>query len=173
MRYKHNEYKIVEKYLDRKIEVKVDECWHSGKLANAEIYCLNTKRLSFLDSDVSFDSIYDSVTNEVLIAEKLISDSCNVERVDLSVPREVYIVKEYGRQMIDIKFIVNLGNNTIGMCHPSMDNEPVLCDKNLIIDEIHKEIKSCMMVINDGGILPTPDFLSDEKGNCFTKKLFK
>ena len=173
MRYRHNEYKVVEEYLDEKIEVKVDECWHRGKLLNAEVYCLNSKMLSFLDSDLSADVIDNLIADNILFAEKLISDSHSVVCRDLLVPREVYVVKEYERQMIDIKLIVNMNEDTIGMCLPSMDNEPITYDKSLVRDKLCSEIKRCKMIINDGGILPTPDFLSDEKRNCFTKKIFK
>ena len=173
MRYRHNEYKVVEEYLNEKIEVKVDECWHRGKLLNAEVYCLNSKMLNFLDSDLTPNVIDNLIAENILFAEKLISDSRNVIGNDLSVPREVYVVKEYERQMIDIKLIVNMNEDTIGMCLPSMDNEPVTYDKSLVRDKLCGEIKRCKMIINDGGILPTPDFLSDEKGKSFTKKIFK
>ncbi len=171
MRYRHNEYKVVEKYLDERIEVKVDECWHRGKLVNVEIYCLNSNMLSFFDSNLNLDIVNDLITKEVILAEKLISDKKDIPCFDLSIPRDIYIVKKYGKQMIDIKLVVNLNENTVLMCLPSMDNMLISCEKGLIRDKIYREIKTCKMIINDGGILPVPEFLLEEKGKSFVKKI--
>jgi hypothetical protein len=171
MRYRHNEYKVVEKYLDERIEVKVDECWHRGKLVNVEIYCLNSNMLSFFDSNLNLDIVNDLITKEVILAEKLISDKKDIPCFDLSIPRDIYIVKKYGKQMIDIKLVVNLYENTVLMCLPSMDNMLISCERGLIRDKIYKEIKTCKMIINDGGILPVPEFLLEEKGKSFAKKI--
>lgn len=171
MRYRHNEYKVVEKYLDERIEVKVDECWHRGKLVNVEIYCLNSNMLSFFDSNLNLDIVNDLITKEVILAEKLISDKKDIPCFELSIPRDIYIVKKYGKQMIDIKLVVNLNENTVLMCLPSMDNMLISCEKDLIRDKIYREIKTCKMIINDGGILPVPEFLLEEKGKSFVKKI--
>lgn len=171
MRYRHNEYKVVEKYLDERIEVKVDECWHRGKLVNVEIYCLNSNMLSFFDSNLNLDIVNDLIIKEVILAEKLISDKKDIPCFDLSIPRDIYIVKKYGKQMIDIKLVVNLNENTVLMCLPSMDNMLISCEKGLIRDKIYREIKTCKMIINDGGILPVPEFLFEEKGKSFVKKI--
>lgn len=171
MKYKHKEYKVVEEYFDEEIEVKVDECWLENKLESVEIYCSNSKVLKFINSNLTLNAVTASIETEVYFAEKCVSRNNGVVCNEFSNPRHVYIIEKYNKQDIVVKLVFDPGESKVEMCLPSLDNMSVFCEKKIFREKIGEEIQTCKMIINDDGILPVPDFLSDEKGKSFTKKI--
>ena len=188
-------YKVVEEYLGKNIEVSVREGWKNGKIEEAYISCfgyspmikgISHKLGNYRPSEnggvvgeivkhLSVEDVHDAIFKEIYNAERSIAKKRGVEHDNFYVTRHFHIDVDYKDQKVPVTFMVRLSTTL---------KKKVEFDRGFIIygheiigvsadnfrNEIIKGVHYGMNLVDNGYIFPVPSIFSKVKKKI--KKIF-
>lgn len=143
MEYSFKNYKIVENYLDRKIEVMVSEWWSCDGIEEATICCSSNPIVRQLGNKngLTLDYVLGAILNEFEIAEKKMCCEMREHHDGFVSNRNFSVIVEYKEQEICVNLILKAISNKLWVsCDSSAQRKVFLLSdhsyRNTIVDEI-------------------------------------
>ena len=178
--YEYKKYKVIEKYLGKKIEVNVSECWSSEGIESADVSCSYNTILRSLGHSIenykpyeyggvigevvkrlSVDDVHDAIFKEIYIAEESIARSKKEKHDDFKSTRYLTVLVQYENQEIPVELMLKAGDTKVWIIRLDSLISHVSIDK--FRDKVIEEVQRGKRMIDNGYVFSKPSKISKVK----------